>query len=431
MSSVENIQHQQRLEREGYLLFKINLVFVALVHPSFHFFLGLLPNPPPDSLFIRIIGVLPDILSGIILFIFPSLRKYSQTFISIALIALLVSTHLLVINSGNHYLYFSSALVAVFGVQFVFLQPRELLFTYGTSFSAFLYLIWSAGTSLEAARFSVTYFFSAYAIALAMAIARIQSRKREFLLQMKVLEQNKAIQIERMKSFQQAKLASLGVMAGGIAHEINNPLATIALNADFLTRMQKSGGQPDLKTIGKSIDAIQHMVKRISEIVRYLRVMADNSFEAVREVISIRKLIDGVLSLHGAKLSEAGIEIDLSGFHDLLIKGRETDLSQAFSNLILNAEDALTFSFEKKIWISTQSERHQVVFRMANSGEGIPPINRSRIFEPFFSTKEVGKHMGLGLSIARSLIEANGGTIELDEQSSKICFLIRLPLADT
>src|ERR671937_682484 len=199
---------------------------------------------------------------------------------------------------------------------------------------------------------------------------------------------------------QAGKLATLGELTTGVAHELNNPLNNIGL------------------FVGNAVDLIELAVTEKGQIVRELR-------HAVRQVI------ERALSLMGEqlRLREIAVTVDL-GAEESVVVGNPIQLEQVFINLLTNARDAVADSPRKAIRISGAVSTNEVEVALADTGPGIPPGLERRIFDPFFTTKEVGKGTGLGLSITYGIIKEHGGTITVANPPGEgATFLIRLPIA--
>jgi signal transduction histidine kinase len=202
---------------------------------------------------------------------------------------------------------------------------------------------------------------------------------------------------QQVQFFQASKMAALGEMAGGIAHEVNNPLAIIRGTAEQLEEMVEESNF-DRVQISKYTKTIVRTVTRIADIISGLRSFSRDGTHDPFLLVSVRTMIENVLSLCRQSLVDAGIQVICEyPVDDLRVECRSTQIEQVFLNLIGNARDAIREEF------------------------------RAKIFQPFFTTKGIGKGTGLGLSISKGLIELHHGKIELDSSHLNTTFRISLP----
>src|SRR5256885_13055390 len=228
---------------------------------------------------------------------------------------------------------------------------------------------------------------------------------------------------------QAGKLATLGELTTGVAHELNNPLNNIGLfvgNAiDLIELAVTEKGQ-----IVRELRHAMQQVGKATEIISHLRTFG-RAAPVSREPISLRQVIDRALSLmrEQLRLREIEVAVDL-GPEEPVVVGNPIQLEQVFINLLSNARDAVADSPRKAIRISDSVGAEGVEVALADTGPGIPPGLEQRIFDPFFTTKEVGKGTGLGLSITYGIVKEHGGTISVKSRPGEgATFLIHLPLA--
>ena len=230
------------------------------------------------------------------------------------------------------------------------------------------------------------------------------------------------------------KLASIGELAAGIAHEINNPVAIMVEEAgwiqDLLEEEDFKDGQ-NLQEFQRALRQINTQGKRCKDITHKLLSFARKTDSRIQDVV-INEMLDEVvyLSTQRAKYSNISISTDLQ--ENLpIIKASETELQQVFLNLVNNALDAM----EKtggEITVTSRMEKKSVSVTIADTGPGIAEANLARIFDPFFTTKPVGKGTGLGLSICYGIVNKMGGAIDIKSQVGKgTTFIIRIPLDTT
>jgi C4-dicarboxylate-specific signal transduction histidine kinase len=244
-------------------------------------------------------------------------------------------------------------------------------------------------------------------------------------------EMLKANQVQMIES---ARLASLGEMAGGVAHEVNNPLTVILICAEKLKKQIKDLENEiptQHKNLIEQIDKIESTSQRISKIVSGLRAMSRNGSNDPFALASIGKIIEDSLSLCQQQAKNANIQIKIDSRHaQTQIMCRAVQLSQVFLNLFVNAFHALETSKDKFIEIKTELTDKMIKIEFSDSGDGIPEENRDKLFTPFFTTKKVGHGTGLGLSISRGIIQNHQGKLYLKKDSQQTTFVIELPMGE-
>ena len=225
-----------------------------------------------------------------------------------------------------------------------------------------------------------------------------------------------------------SKLATLGEMASGIAHEINNPLAIISGYTKVIQQLLNSG-KFELGEIQNLFEKISNMAKRIAQIVQGLRMFSRDSLKDQQQVVEVDQIIEQTLVFCEEKFKKQAVSVSVEGIRGLKICVQETQISQVVLNLLSNAYDAVELLPEKWIRINTQKEGDWIKIRIIDSGPGIPPETLDKIMRPFFTTKEVGRGTGLGLSISHQIIRDHGGELTVDSSLANTCFVISLPAA--
>lgn len=234
---------------------------------------------------------------------------------------------------------------------------------------------------------------------------------------------------------QGSKLAALGEMATGLAHEINNPLAIISI---LIEKAQDSLSQEETVDKGKLTATLVKMElasSRISRIIKSMRLLAGSSTEDKLEAIPVSHIIDDVLSLCREKFSQAGVILDAEPLqsHEE-IECQPGFLAQAIFNLLLNAFDAAlaktreSDSLPPRVRLRVIMHSSGFDLDVEDNGIGVSEDLQDKIFQPFFTTKEVGKGSGLGLSLARGIVERLGGRIFLVSFRKPTLFRMSVPL---
>lgn len=230
---------------------------------------------------------------------------------------------------------------------------------------------------------------------------------------------------ERQKSIHNAKLASLGELAASIAHEINNPLGIIKGTSYLLTKFRDNP-----EKLAKMQSEINKSCDRISRIVLGLKKFVRMRDESVMEPEVLTNVIDESLLLTQANLRRNQVTLDYDISSTTKIVCDEIEIEQVLVNLINNAVDAIKNLDEKWIKISLLEKRHEIELSITDSGSGIDKMMDDKLYEPFFTTKEVGKGTGLGLSIVKGIMEEHKGSIYLNHDSPNTCFVLRFPIYD-
>lgn len=231
-----------------------------------------------------------------------------------------------------------------------------------------------------------------------------------------------------LKLLQSAKMASLGEMAGGVAHEVNNPLAIIHGRAAQIIRALNNG-QFDLEKLKTDIGKIEATADRIAKIIRGLRTFSRDSSSDPMILAKVTGLINEVLDLASERLKNHNVKLSVTYEEDFLISCRPQQIGQILLNLINNAHDAVLTQSERWVRIDVARSGPNVRISVIDSGKGIPAGVAAKIMNPFFTTKEVGKGTGLGLSISKGIAEDHGGTLTYSATSANTTFIFELPIA--
>ncbi len=219
------------------------------------------------------------------------------------------------------------------------------------------------------------------------------------------------------------KLSSIGLLAAGVAHEVNTPLAVISTYAQMLAKQISEDEQKS-----KLLDKIAKQTFRASEIVNSLLSFSRTSPTEFVEV-DVSKVIQETLNLVEHQLKKSGVEVKLDSPPMLpAVKGNAGKLQQVFLNLFLNARDAMEAG--GTLTIHAWSENGFARVDVADTGQGIEPEYLERIYDPFFTTKAARKGTGLGLSVTYGIVREHGGTIEAESRvGAGSRFRVELPLA--
>lgn len=232
---------------------------------------------------------------------------------------------------------------------------------------------------------------------------------------------------EHLKAVASAKMAALGEMAAGIAHEINNPLSIIQVNAEVLMSRSEAG-RLSPEDLQKLLESISRTAMRIARIIKGLRTLSRDGGSDPFEVVSLRTILEDVLSLCSTRFRANGVDLDVSDVEsDLRIECQPTQIAQVLINLLNNSFDSVQTLFAKWIRVDIRDIGENLEIAVTDSGSGIPEELRERIFQPFFTTKEAGRGTGLGLSISSGIVSRHGGRIFVDPVCKNTRFVLLLP----
>jgi two-component system NtrC family sensor kinase len=254
-------------------------------------------------------------------------------------------------------------------------------------------------------------------------------------LEQKVEERTRQVRDYERQLIHSERMASLGLLAAGVAHEINNPVGIIINRIEAL-KMENKNGDISEKLV-KDLDAIMQHATRVSKITRNLLSFSrESSYEFSPQ--DINKIVDRVLMFIEGAIFKKGIIVEKSLDKELpLVFGSAGGLEQVFLNIIHNALDATNGGGRIRIEtnfqfpISNFQEHGTVNIIISDTGDGISKEYIEKIFDPFFTTKEVGKGTGLGLSISYGIIKDHGGDIRVESKASKgATFTISLPVME-
>jgi PAS domain S-box-containing protein len=255
-------------------------------------------------------------------------------------------------------------------------------------------------------------------------------------LERRIEQRTKELKETQAQLFQTSKLAMLGEMATGIAHEISHPLSGISLTATYLRKLMERG-KLSPEEIASGLDDIEASIKRMVNIIRHIRTFARQETLAFNQV-DVNETIASALRLLGEQLRLHEIEVAPNLRPDLpQMVGEPYQLEQVWMNLITNAKDAMDekeeqmIDYQKSLNISTSynPESKLIEISFSDNGMGMSKEVEEKIFEPFFTTKEVGKATGLGLSISYGIIENHKGKIEVESKEGEGTTLkVKLPL---
>ena len=234
-------------------------------------------------------------------------------------------------------------------------------------------------------------------------------------------------QEQRLKAESSARLASLGIMAGGIAHEINNPLTVINSKASQMKRFLDDPN-PDLSIVKNNLEKIEANVKRIAKIITSLRKFSRDGSNDDFSKFNISDLIKDTVEVCSERFRLHNIALTVKVESDLTAEGQFVQLGQVLLNMLNNAHDAVYETSDAWIDIKGFKEDDYVYIEITDSGKGIPEEVANKMMQPIFTTKPIGKGSGLGLSISLSIMREHKGDLILNKAHENTQFVIRFPI---
>lgn len=323
--------------------------------------------------------------------------------------------YLLSINNWNHYYQMAYVLA------FLILATSVLQFSHFLYFAAFsliapiLSLPFSHPPIAE-----VTYF---YLIDVTLMYFVGQTLRANFSSRQEIAVLGSANQ-------KSSKLAALGQMAAGVAHEINSPLSIIKGKSDQILMRTISDAPIDRMWLRTELAKIGNTVERISRITRGMRDFSRSSEQDQMTLVTLQTWIENTLELCSERMKHHSVQFEMGSIPHVSVLGRESQLVQVLLNLINNSVDALESSEIRKINLDFKIVDTNLQILVTDSGPGIKSEHQSKLTEPFFTTKPPGKGTGLGLSISRGIMESHAGHLAHVTESKKTCFMIEIPLAE-
>lgn len=241
------------------------------------------------------------------------------------------------------------------------------------------------------------------------------------------------IDLEKQKevNIHVGKLAAIGEMASGVAHEINNPLSVAQSRTEILKRGRDVVPIEQRAGFDKSIEVLEKMISRMTVITKsLLKTSRSDTLESL-STVDFQDIVQDVLILVGDKAKMKNVKVIVAG-DKFPLYCRHIEISQILTNLMNNAIDALESKEEKWIKVIIEkeiiAEQEFALIKVIDSGSGIPVHIQEKLMQPFFTTKPTGKGVGIGLSISKKIAAEHNGSLTLNTKSINTCFELRLPL---
>ncbi len=237
------------------------------------------------------------------------------------------------------------------------------------------------------------------------------------------LEQVKTSQAQVVQS---SKLAAIGQLAAGVAHELNTPLGAISIAVELSIETVVDNPEKSRKRLERALESIDQMRGIISKLLFYSR-----DSRGVRSRVDLHKVMDDSFQLVAHTLKLTGVEVEVAPGPPVMIEANSNELQQVFSNLLINAKDACGTPGAqlKRIEMWLEQKNEQALIHVKDYGCGMNEETRLRIFDPFYTTKAIGEGTGLGLSTSLELVQQHGGTLSCSSQPGQgTHFVVALPL---
>ncbi|MCE7874151.1 GAF domain-containing protein, partial [bacterium CPR1] len=228
------------------------------------------------------------------------------------------------------------------------------------------------------------------------------------------------VQESEVQLVQSSKLAAVGQLAAGVAHELNTPLNSILLAAETASELVESSPERARKHLELTVRSGLRARDIVAKLLYYARDAREGKVEA-----DLNQVVRDTLELHGHQLRLSGLEVECELAELPRISMCPNEIQQVLVNLLLNARDVLPAG--GKVWVRTRRQDSWLELEVEDSGPGVPKEAAEKIFDPFFTTKPIGQGTGLGLSVSRQILERHGGTLRLEESRRGARFVLALP----
>lgn len=239
--------------------------------------------------------------------------------------------------------------------------------------------------------------------------------------------------LNELKLYHEGRLTSLGIMAAGIAHELNQPLNTIRVVTDGFLFGRDKGWELDPDELYEGLEMTSRQVLRMSGVIQNVRNFAREDRGQVSRDVDVNQAVDNVFSMIGRQLEAHNIDVQKNLDKNVpRIKTELNRLEQVIMNLVVNARQALDASSRdaKKLWVKTGMQKKFVQIEVGDNALGIPADLTGKIFDPFFTTKDVGQGTGLGLTISQSIVAEFKGQLKVfNNESGGATFIVSAPAA--
>ena len=245
-------------------------------------------------------------------------------------------------------------------------------------------------------------------------------------------EKNLQAELILEQKMREKRIEALSHMAGGLAHEISNPLAIIHARASDLLYVAESESPVPSLVVRTACESIVKTSDRAMRILRGLKGFGREAPNDPKEFASLYEIVDQCVEMQQSRFDRHRIELRIALHPDIpFLLCRETQIGQILNNLLNNAFDAVVHTVYLERWVSLTAlcSDTEIIIDVSDSGPGIPDADKAHLMEPFFTTKEVGKGTGIGLSLSRAIANEHGGSLILRKDTAHTCFRLGLPIA--
>ncbi|MES2768642.1 MAG: HAMP domain-containing sensor histidine kinase [Bdellovibrionota bacterium] len=370
-----------------------------------------------DPLGVRFAICIPLLMAAVLSFRLAWFTKNLKIFLYTSVFIAITHFHFILLRNEINMDYVVGGLIFLFTVVNIILESKfKIVFAILYMVMSFVVSIMAFGFSaFEARNEAFLYLFGVTTVCIFTFLNYLNYKKISTAF---ISEINKNTSLRRW--------SSVGQMAGGIAHEVNTPLATMILTLENLSDKLENNKIDQAKV---DVANLIRTGEKIGNIVHSLRLLTMTGGKFERDRVSLFDVVISVKNDYAKKFKEKNIDFAYmyNVVGDGLVWGSSSSLKHVVSNLVKNAIDAIENKDIKWIKVLLIENKSHYKILVQNSGPLIDKNTAERVFEPFFSTKDVGTAMGIGLSISKTLVLAHGGTISLDQNNPNVMFEVALP----
>lgn len=393
--------------------FRLLMALGVVLYPIWHVIYRVILEDPYDPLWQRLALAFLFAACGVASFLVDFSKSRRELLVNVLVWAM--TSHFVFLCEQNHFRfeYLFGLMIVIEAAHLVIMSMRAFILyqIYAMVLTASSLLL---GGGLALAN-KVVFFCAVVTLAIINFVAHVQHA----LFREK--EHDRALYLAE----QQAKMAALGDATAGLAHEIKNILTIAIVYATSISE-KLDAPEPDREGASRISGKMHGVLARMLKITQSLQSFAYQPKDVPPAVEALHQLIEESIDVVSSKAKRWGVTIRNGVSPELTVYCVGNQMSQVLVNLLNNAIDAVNEAEDRWVDVSGTRDGQDIVIRVVDSGPAIPPEVRSRMMEPYFTTKRRGEGTGLGLSISRSLIESKGGTLTLDKDATRTTFVIRM-----